>query len=241
MRGRPSQGSVVPSSSYYGGGVSHREPANLGDILERVLDKGIVIAGDIRVNLLDIELLTIKLRLLIVSVETAKELGIDWWEHDPWLSGKQRSLEEENRRLRRRLAAVEDGEREDLELRPPRRQPAEERGIESEDYLAESEDRRARSRPYRTEPEDPRARSEDYWADPEDYWAERERRRAGPETRRAGAQDYRDGPENYQPRSRDRRAEQEDYRAEPQGRRGGARDDWAEQEGYRSRSEGRRD
>jgi hypothetical protein len=63
-------------------------PANLGDILERVLDRGIVIAGDIQVNLLDIELLTIKLRLLIVSVDTAREIGIDWWEHDPWLSSR---------------------------------------------------------------------------------------------------------------------------------------------------------
>jgi Gas vesicle protein len=64
------------------------QPANLGDILERVLDRGIVIAGDIQVNLLDIELLTIKLRLLIVSVDTAKEIGIDWWEHDPWLTSR---------------------------------------------------------------------------------------------------------------------------------------------------------
>ena len=64
------------------------EPANLGDILERVLDRGIVIAGDIQVNLLDIELLTIKLRLLIVSVDTAREIGIDWWEHDPWLTSR---------------------------------------------------------------------------------------------------------------------------------------------------------
>ena len=80
-------------------------PANLGDILERVLDKGLVIAGDIRVNLLDIELLTIKLRLVIASLETAREAGIDWWEHDPWLHGEQRDLEIENRRLRRELEA----------------------------------------------------------------------------------------------------------------------------------------
>lgn len=85
-----------------------RESANLGDILERVLDRGIVIAGDIRVNLLDIELLTIKLRLVIASVDTARELGIDWWEHDPWLTGKSRELQEENRRLRNRLAALEE-------------------------------------------------------------------------------------------------------------------------------------
>src|SRR5580765_4660506 len=56
--------------------------ANLADILERVLDKGIVIAGDIQINLLDIELLTIKLRLLIASVDRAREMGINWWESD---------------------------------------------------------------------------------------------------------------------------------------------------------------
>src|SRR5919112_2006055 len=60
--------------------------ANLADILERVLDKGIVIAGDIQINLLDIELLTIKLRLLVASVDRAKEMGIDWWESDPGLT-----------------------------------------------------------------------------------------------------------------------------------------------------------
>ncbi|RIQ21485.1 gas vesicle protein [Jiangella rhizosphaerae] len=62
------------------------QPANLADILERVLDKGIVIAGDIRVNLLDIELLTIRIRLLVASVDKAQEMGIDWWRRDPMLS-----------------------------------------------------------------------------------------------------------------------------------------------------------
>ncbi|RRO18792.1 gas vesicle protein [Saccharopolyspora rhizosphaerae] len=98
--------------------------ANLADILERVLDKGIVIAGDIQVNLLDIELLTIKVRLLVASVDKAKEMGIDWWEHDPSLSsgrmGDNRrtgeiegrttrtdELEAENDELRERLAALE--------------------------------------------------------------------------------------------------------------------------------------
>jgi hypothetical protein len=85
-----------------------RETTNLGDILERVLDRGVVIVGDIGVRLLDIELLTIKLRLLIASVDTARELGIDWWEHDPWLSSKDRDLIEENRQLRQQLAAVEE-------------------------------------------------------------------------------------------------------------------------------------
>jgi hypothetical protein len=97
--------------------------ANLADLLERILDKGIVIVGDIRVNLLDIELLTIKLRLLVASVDRAKEMGIDWWEHDPSLSSRARqsqavtsstselsseqALLEENRRLRERLDALE--------------------------------------------------------------------------------------------------------------------------------------
>lgn len=90
-------------------------PANLADILERVLDKGIVIAGDIQINLLDIELLTIKLRLLIASVERAREMGINWWEGDPSLQrlepadqGEGRSrLEQENRELRERIERLE--------------------------------------------------------------------------------------------------------------------------------------
>lgn len=81
--------------------------ANLADILERVLDKGVVIAGDIRINLFDIELLTIKLRLLVASVDRAREMGIDWWEHDPTLSSGQPNLREENRRLRRRLEELD--------------------------------------------------------------------------------------------------------------------------------------
>src|SRR4051795_7215547 len=83
-------------------------PANLADILERVLDKGIVIAGDIQINLLDIELLTIKLRLLVASVERAQEMGINWWESDPTLSSRARELEEENDDLRDRLERLEE-------------------------------------------------------------------------------------------------------------------------------------
>src|SRR4051795_3379845 len=82
-------------------------PANLADILERVLDKGIVIAGDIQINLLDIELLTIKLRLLIASVERAQEMGINWWQSDPTLSSSAKELEEENEDLRARLERLE--------------------------------------------------------------------------------------------------------------------------------------
>jgi Gas vesicle protein len=99
------------SGTRVGGGP---QTANLGDILERVLDKGLVIAGDIRVNLLDIELLTIKLRLVIASLDTARQAGINWWESDPWLSsgasnGSPRKLEQENRELRRRIEELEPG------------------------------------------------------------------------------------------------------------------------------------
>jgi Gas vesicle protein len=87
--------------------------ANLADILERVLDKGIVIAGDIQINLLDIELLTIKLRLLIASVDRARDMGINWWESDSSLQklgpddDDPKRLERENRELRERLDRLE--------------------------------------------------------------------------------------------------------------------------------------
>jgi hypothetical protein len=99
--------SFVPARSS-GALPGRTETTNLADILERVLDKGIVIAGDIQINLLDIELLTIKLRLLVASVDKAKEMGIDWWESDASLSGDQRQLADENRELRERLSRLEE-------------------------------------------------------------------------------------------------------------------------------------
>jgi hypothetical protein len=99
----------APASRGYGSQVSSQQSTNLADILERVLDKGIVIAGDIRINLLDIELLTIKLRLVVASLDTAKQAGIDWWEHDPWLSGNKSELQIENERLRDRIEQLEAG------------------------------------------------------------------------------------------------------------------------------------
>jgi hypothetical protein len=117
---------------YGGGQASSQGSTNLGDILERVLDKGLVIAGDIRVNLLDIELLTIKLRLLIVSVETARELGIDWWERDSWLSSKQRDLEDENERLRERLTALDKSGGGHRAVEGPQNTPAGERPAREE-------------------------------------------------------------------------------------------------------------
>src|SRR5712672_2265651 len=63
---------------------------NLIDILDRVLDKGLVIAGDIRVSLANVELLTIRIRLLICSVDKAEEIGLNWWKHDPNLTAPTR-------------------------------------------------------------------------------------------------------------------------------------------------------
>jgi hypothetical protein len=81
-------------------------PANLADILERVLDKGIVIAGDIQLNLLDIELITIKIRLLVASVDRAREMGINWWESDPTLTVDP-GEDDEKRALRERVDRLE--------------------------------------------------------------------------------------------------------------------------------------
>ncbi|NJK60938.1 MAG: gas vesicle protein [Oscillatoriales cyanobacterium SM2_1_8] len=81
--------------------------SSLADILERVLDKGVVIAGDVTVSVGSVELLSIRIRLLVASVDKAKEIGIDWWESDPHLSSRARRLEAENRTLVDRLAALE--------------------------------------------------------------------------------------------------------------------------------------
>jgi hypothetical protein len=86
------------------------DAANLADILERVLDKGVVIAGDIKVQLADIDLLNIKIRLLVASVDKALEMGINWWQHDSYLCTRpeETQIEQENRELRRRLERNEE-------------------------------------------------------------------------------------------------------------------------------------
>src|SRR5919199_256365 len=94
----PSGSASAPAAAEGGG--------NLADVLERVLDKGVVIVGDIRVNLLDIELLTVKLRLLVASVDTARRIGINWWETDPMLQAG--NLEDENRSLSERVRRLEE-------------------------------------------------------------------------------------------------------------------------------------
>jgi hypothetical protein len=99
--------------------VHSMESTNLADLLERVLDKGIVIAGDIKIKLVEIELLTISIRLLIASVDKAREMGIDWWTRTPFLSSSappeipapaspnNSRLETEIETLRKRIAQLE--------------------------------------------------------------------------------------------------------------------------------------
>ncbi|WP_436841763.1 gas vesicle protein GvpJ [Streptomyces syringium] len=131
--------------------------ANLADILERVLDKGIVIVGDIKINLLDIELLTIKLRLLVASVDKAKEIGIDWWEHDPALSSRaheQRELEKQNERLRAEVRML----RQRADESPPSLPAGEARpGSDHRARHADAERSRPAERPRATERSRPSA------------------------------------------------------------------------------------
>jgi hypothetical protein len=157
--------------------VRRPEGANLADILERVLDKGIVIAGDIQVNLLDIELLTIKLRLVICSVDRAKEMGIDWWEHDPTLSSRHTEMAEENRRLRDRITALEGGGEEDVDEDEPAVEGRERRAVDRPDRR----DRPERDRPERDRPERDR---------PERDRPERDRRERRPRSRPPEEDDY---------------------------------------------------
>src|SRR3989442_343148 len=90
--------------------MSHAiQTSTLSDVLERVLDKGIVIAGDIKIKLVDIELLSIQIRLVICSVDKAKEMGMDWWVNNPVFtsSPRQTELPAANSRVEERLASLE--------------------------------------------------------------------------------------------------------------------------------------
>jgi Gas vesicle protein len=88
--------------------VTSLQTTNLADLLDRVLDKGVVIVGDIKIDLVEVELLTIKIRLLIASVDKAKAIGINWWEGDPFLKTTEfKKLAEENENLRKRVISLE--------------------------------------------------------------------------------------------------------------------------------------
>jgi len=110
--------------------VGPTQPANLADLLERVLDKGIVIAGDISLSLGNVEVLTLKIRLLIASIDKAQEIGINWWQSDPDLSSRARELEEERDDLKNRLErleamiALKDADPDETTLQPRRKKKA---------------------------------------------------------------------------------------------------------------------
>jgi|SRR3954468_17926346 hypothetical protein len=87
---------------------AHRPSTGLVDVLDRVLDKGLLIAGDIRVSLAEVELLTIRIRLIVCSIDKAQEIGMDWWRSDPHFSGSQtKGSAAENIELKRQIRALE--------------------------------------------------------------------------------------------------------------------------------------
>lgn len=106
---------------------AYRRSTGLVDVLDRVLDKGLVIAGDVRVSLAEVELLTIRIRLLVCSIDKAEQIGLDWWRNDPHLSVAARQLTVENAALREqvqllqeRVSALEGSEtRSRRKVRPP--------------------------------------------------------------------------------------------------------------------------
>ena len=91
-------------------------PPGLVDVLDRILDKGLVIAGDIKVSLANVELLTLQIRLLICSIDKAEQIGLNWWRYDTNLTTRAERAEAENVELRERLAELE---REVRELAAP--------------------------------------------------------------------------------------------------------------------------
>ena len=91
-------------------------PPGLVDVLDRILDKGLVIAGDIKVSLANVELLTLQIRLLVCSIDKAEQIGLNWWRYDTNLTTRAERAESENAELRERLAELEHEVRE---LRAP--------------------------------------------------------------------------------------------------------------------------
>jgi hypothetical protein len=85
----------------------HSRSTGLVDVLDRVLDKGLVVAGDIKVSLAEVELLTIRIRLLICSIDKAEQIGLDWWKYDHHLAPGKQALSAENEQLRREIRLLE--------------------------------------------------------------------------------------------------------------------------------------
>jgi hypothetical protein len=88
-------------------GEGHGRSTGLVDVLDRVLDKGLVVAGDIKVSLAEVELLTIRIRLLVCSIDKAEQIGLDWWKFDHHLSPGKQALSAENEELKKQVRALE--------------------------------------------------------------------------------------------------------------------------------------
>jgi hypothetical protein len=97
---------------------NQRGSTGLVDVLDRVLDKGLVVAGDIRVSLAEVELLTIRIRLILCSIDKAEEVGLDWWKHDHHFAPSRNAAAAENALLREQIATLQ---RQVRELQPKRR------------------------------------------------------------------------------------------------------------------------
>jgi len=95
-----------------------RGSTGLVDVLDRVLDKGLVVAGDIRVSLAEVELLTIRIRLILCSIDKAEEVGLDWWKHDQHFAPARNLVAEQNALLKQQVASLQKKVRE---LQPKRR------------------------------------------------------------------------------------------------------------------------
>ena len=102
----------------------NQRSSGLVDLLDRVLDKGLAIAGDIKVSLAEVELLTIRIRLIICSIDKAQEIGLDWWKYDPHFAPGRKGAVTDSDKLRRQLAALEE---KVALLSPNGRRPAERR------------------------------------------------------------------------------------------------------------------
>jgi hypothetical protein len=100
--------------------VGAARASGLVDVLDRVLDKGLVVAGDVKVSLAEVELLTIRIRLIVCSIDKAQEIGLDWWKHDQHLAPGNNRLLTENDALRRQVRALERRIASLSTSRPPR-------------------------------------------------------------------------------------------------------------------------
>ena|SRR5713101_4740561 len=81
--------------------------SGLVDVLDRVLDKGLVVAGDVRISLAEVELLTIRIRLIVCSIDKAEQIGLDWWRYDSHLSSGRNRLASENETLKKQIRSLE--------------------------------------------------------------------------------------------------------------------------------------